>query len=106
MRTPDGLASVEVLSTAYVPFQWNTPWGAPNATDADHLWENINTAHGHIAVAHTWAAENNVCLLNYHYSSSLLTKRDVDSGLAQWISQGSPVKECTCYKPTTNYTVW
>lgn len=57
---PESLAKSEVLPTVYVPFRWTTPWGAPNATDADPLWENINTAHGHIAVPHTWAAQNNV----------------------------------------------
>ncbi|KAH9882173.1 hypothetical protein J1614_001345 [Plenodomus biglobosus] len=57
---PAGLAKAEVLPIAYVPFHWKTPWGAPNATWADTLWDNINTAHGHIAVDHTWAAENNV----------------------------------------------
>ncbi|KAH3966527.1 hypothetical protein HBH52_199540 [Parastagonospora nodorum] len=59
VEIPDGLAHVRPLSTAYVSFHWNTPWGAPNATDADRLWENINTAHGHIAIDHAWASENN-----------------------------------------------
>lgn len=62
LHVPDGLASVDVLPIAYVPFHWNTPWGAPEATDADSLWENVNTAHGHIAVDHKWAADNNVSL--------------------------------------------
>jgi hypothetical protein len=57
---PPGLAKVDTLPVNYVPFRWNTPWGAPNATEADPLWDNINTAHGHIVVDHAWAAENNV----------------------------------------------
>ncbi|KAH9874724.1 hypothetical protein IAQ61_003914 [Plenodomus lingam] len=57
---PAGVARAENLPTAYVPFHWKTPWGAPNATWADTLWDNINTAHGHIAVDHEWAAANNV----------------------------------------------
>ncbi|KAL6706178.1 hypothetical protein ACN47E_006094 [Coniothyrium glycines] len=53
------LAQVERLPTAYVPFYWHTAWGNPNASDADALWDNMNTAHGHIAVDHDWAATNN-----------------------------------------------
>jgi hypothetical protein len=60
---PNDLARVESLPTAYVPFHWNTPWGAPNASEADPLWDNINTAHGHIAVDHEFAAENHVSYL-------------------------------------------
>ena len=55
---PDGLARVDALPIAYVPFYWHTPWGNPNATEADVLWDNLNTAHGHIAVDHDWAAAN------------------------------------------------
>ncbi|CAN9345661.1 unnamed protein product [Alternaria alternata] len=55
---PSELARVDSLPIAFVPFHWNTPWGAPNASDADPLWDNINTAHGHIAVDHEFAAEN------------------------------------------------
>lgn len=60
LDVPNELARVESLPIAYVPFHWNTPWGAPNATEADPLWDNINTAHGHIAVDHEFAAENHV----------------------------------------------
>jgi hypothetical protein len=56
---PD-LAKVDALPVHYIPFHWNTPWGSPNATESDPLWDNINTAHGHVAVDHSWAAENNV----------------------------------------------
>lgn len=59
-KIADALAEVEALPIAYVPFYWNTPWGAPNATEADPLWDNINTAHGHIAVDHEWAAAHHV----------------------------------------------
>ncbi|EUC46254.1 hypothetical protein COCMIDRAFT_93339 [Bipolaris oryzae ATCC 44560] len=55
---PSGLARVESLPIEFIPFYWNTPWGAPNASEADRLWDNINTAHGHIAVDHEFAAEN------------------------------------------------
>lgn len=57
---PIELARVESLPIDFVPFYWNTPWGAPNASEADPLWDNINTAHGHIAVDHEFAAENHV----------------------------------------------
>ncbi|CAG5159212.1 uncharacterized protein ALTATR162_LOCUS5469 [Alternaria atra] len=60
---PSELARVESLPTTFVPFHWNTPWGAPNASEADSLWDNINTAHGHIAVDHEFAAENHVSYL-------------------------------------------
>jgi hypothetical protein len=60
---PSELARVESLSIAFVPFHWNTPWGAPNASEADPLWDNINTAHGHIAVDHEFVAENHVSYL-------------------------------------------
>ncbi|KAI4652532.1 uncharacterized protein J4E79_008838 [Alternaria viburni] len=60
LEVPNDLARVESLPIAYVPFHWNTPWGAPNATEADPLWDSINTAHGHIAVDHEFAAENHV----------------------------------------------
>ena len=43
---PAELAVVDVLPTAFVPFLWHTPWGAPNATEADVLWDSLNTAHG------------------------------------------------------------
>jgi hypothetical protein len=46
LNVSGGLAVVEALPTAYVPFQWHTPWGAANATEADVLWDNLNTAHG------------------------------------------------------------
>lgn len=59
-NTAIGLAMVDDLPAAYVSFHWKTPWGAPNATWADALWDNINTAHGHIAIDHEWAAKNNV----------------------------------------------
>ncbi|KAF5846380.1 hypothetical protein GGP41_003825 [Bipolaris sorokiniana] len=61
---PSELARVESLPIEFIPFYWNTPWGSPNASEADRLWDNINTAHGHIAVAHEFAAEN-------HWPSSL-----------------------------------
>jgi hypothetical protein len=80
---PESLASVDALPIAYVPFRWNTPWGAPNASDADQLWDNINTAHGHIAVDHTWAAENNVSSLEYRCANTVLDTDSLDSGLLQ-----------------------
>jgi hypothetical protein len=60
---PIELARVESLPIAFVPFHWNTLWGVPNASEADPLWDNINTAHGHIAVDHEFAAENHVSYL-------------------------------------------
>jgi hypothetical protein len=60
---PIELARVEFFPIAFVPFHWNTPWSAPNASEADPLWDNINTAHGHIAVDHEFAAENHVSYL-------------------------------------------
>lgn len=60
---PSGLARVESLPIAFIPFYWNTPWGVPNASEADPLWDNINTAHGHIAVDHEFAAKNHVSCL-------------------------------------------
>jgi hypothetical protein len=61
-QAPDGLAKIDVLPVAYVPFHWRTLWGNPNATEADSLWDGMNTAHGHIAVDHEWAAANNVSI--------------------------------------------
>lgn len=57
---PDGLARTGELPVVYTPFRWHTPWGSSNTTEADILWNNINTAHGHIAMDHEWAASNNV----------------------------------------------
>lgn len=104
VEIPDSLARVGALSTAYVSFHWNTPWGAPNATDADSLWDNINTAHGHIAIDRTWAAENNVCYFKYDFESLLLMELDVDSGLNRWIFRDILIKDCTSCKPTTSST--
>jgi len=104
VEIPDSLARVGTLSTAYVAFHWNTPWGAPNATDADSLWDNINTAHGHIAVDRTWAAENNVCYFKSDFGGILLTKLDVDSGLNLWIFLETLIKGCIYCNPITSST--
>lgn len=104
LDTPGSLASVDVLPIAYVPFRWNTPWGAPNASDADPLWDNINTAHGHIAVDHAWAAENNVSSLKCRDANTLPVTDSLDSGLLQWTSLSNLVRECTYCKPITSYT--
>lgn len=101
---PKSLASVDVLPIAYVPFHWNTPWGAPNASDADPLWDNINTAHGHIAVDHTWAAENNVSFLKCRDANTPPVTDSLDSGLLQWTSLSNLARECTYCKPITSYT--
>lgn len=100
---PGSLASVDVLPIAYVPFHWNTPWGAPNASDADPLWDNINTAHGHIAVDHTWAAENNVSFLKCREANTPTVTDSLDSGLVQWTSLSNLARECTYCKPITSY---
>ncbi|KAH6091097.1 hypothetical protein HBI40_166480 [Parastagonospora nodorum] len=54
----DNVAKVEPLPVDYVAFHWDTPWGSRNVTEADQLWEKMNTAHGHIAIDHAWAAVN------------------------------------------------
>ena len=103
--TPTSLA----LPNALDPFHWNTPWGAPNASDADPLWDNINTAHGHIAVDHEFAAENHVS-----YPEPVLGKDDsvgqrvgvnsCNSGLPLWTYLECLVKGCIFSKPTISFT--
>lgn len=56
------VAKVELLPVDYVAFHWDTPWGSHNVTEADQLWESLNTAHGHIAIDHAWATANQVSI--------------------------------------------
>jgi len=60
----DNAAKVEPLPVDYVAFHWDTPWGSHNVTEADQLWESLNTAHGHIAIDHVWAAANQVSIFH------------------------------------------
>lgn len=57
---PAAVARVQELPTEFVEFSWHTPWGSNNDSEADLLWNNINTAHGHIAVGLQWAKDHNV----------------------------------------------
>ncbi|KAL3426736.1 hypothetical protein PVAG01_00245 [Phlyctema vagabunda] len=56
-QLPSDWARVDELPTKWVRFRWDTPWGSNNDTEADILWDNIRTSHGHLAVDHAWAAE-------------------------------------------------
>ncbi|KAL1641070.1 hypothetical protein SLS58_006342 [Diplodia intermedia] len=56
---PDSVARAEELPTDFVQFSWHTPWSSNNDSEADQLWDNINTAHGHIAVDRDWATAHN-----------------------------------------------
>lgn len=49
---------VEPLPLKPVKFHWYTPYSSENDTEANVLWDNINTAHGTLAVDHQWAAEH------------------------------------------------
>jgi hypothetical protein len=109
LNVSKGLAKVEALPVAYIPFHWNTPWGAPNATEADPLWDNINTAHGHIAVDHEWAAENNVSTQASIMKVELrfgMWSDDINSGCHPWTYLASLARACTFCKLTTSYTAW
>lgn len=57
---PDSVAKAEELPTEFIKFNWHTPWSSNNDSEADQLWDNINTAHGHIAVDRDWASTQNV----------------------------------------------
>ncbi|KAB2569894.1 Cyclochlorotine biosynthesis protein R [Lasiodiplodia theobromae] len=56
---PDSVAKAEELPTEFIKFNWHTPWSSNNDSEADQLWDNINTAHGHIAVDRDWASTQN-----------------------------------------------
>ncbi|GME27015.1 cytochrome p450 [Neofusicoccum parvum] len=58
-QVPDTVARTLELPTEFVKFDWHTAWSSNNDSEADALWDNINTAHGHIAVDHKFAAEQN-----------------------------------------------
>ncbi|KAL1624864.1 hypothetical protein SLS54_003588 [Diplodia seriata] len=56
---PNSVAKAEELPMDFVEFSWHTPWSSNNDSEADQLWDNINTAHGHIAVDRDWATAHN-----------------------------------------------
>jgi hypothetical protein len=88
---PDGLARMRKLPVAYVPFRWHTPWGSSNTTEADTLWDSINTAHGHIAVEHDWAAQNHVSFSTASPALQMPTK-SVEQWLPSMNIPGKPGK--------------
>ncbi|KAH7084869.1 hypothetical protein BKA63DRAFT_573901 [Paraphoma chrysanthemicola] len=103
----DGIAKIEALPIVHIPFYWNTPWGSRNTTESDALWDSINTAHGHIAVEHKWAAANNVCIcgdtVSFVVALLIFVMR---SGLSPWTFPANLGRACICSKRTTNYIAW
>ncbi|KAF2493675.1 hypothetical protein BU16DRAFT_592112 [Lophium mytilinum] len=53
--TPQSWARVEELPEKYTRFNWWTEYSDKNFTETDALWENINPAHGFIAMDRQWA---------------------------------------------------
>ncbi|SMR57584.1 unnamed protein product [Zymoseptoria tritici ST99CH_3D1] len=51
------IALVSELPTHPVQFHWSTAYSSPDDSEADDLWNAIDTAHGYIAVEHEWARE-------------------------------------------------
>lgn len=51
------IADMPMLPKRAVQFHWYTAYSSPNDTETDVLWNNINTAHGHIARDHAVAAQ-------------------------------------------------
>ncbi|KXS95771.1 hypothetical protein AC578_1735 [Pseudocercospora eumusae] len=68
------IARVPDLPLKPVMFHWNTPYSSMNDTEADVLWDAINTAHGHIAVDHAFAKNN-------QWTASMSLPDDPDRGL-------------------------
>jgi hypothetical protein len=87
---PSELARVESLSIAFVPFHWNTPWGAPNASEADPLWDNINTSE---RVPRKGDSVDQRAVVN-----------SFNSGLPLWTYLESLAKECIFSKLTISFT--
>jgi hypothetical protein len=99
----DNVAKVEPLPVDYVAFHWDTPWGSRNVTEADQLWEKMNTAHGHIAIDHAWAAANQVSIFSripFHSNNA-----KPSSGHPQWTSPANRERVCTSCRPIINFTV-
>jgi hypothetical protein len=103
LNLPGSLARVDTLPVSYVPFHWHTPWGSQNVSEADTLWENLNTAHGHIAVDHDWAAANQVGV--YSGRCLQLDNMELCSGNPRWTFLECQERDCISYKLIINSTV-
>ncbi|PIA98269.1 hypothetical protein CB0940_05850 [Cercospora beticola] len=55
----DNIASVHKLPQRPVQFHWYTRYSSLNYTESESAWNDINTAHGYIAVDHEYAEQNN-----------------------------------------------
>ncbi|KAI5360382.1 Putative mycotoxin biosynthesis protein UstYa [Septoria linicola] len=61
LHPPSGLNAAQVIAQMPelpkrpVQLHWYTAYSSPNDTETDILWNNISTAHGHIAVNHNTA---------------------------------------------------
>ncbi|KUJ12586.1 uncharacterized protein LY89DRAFT_722161 [Mollisia scopiformis] len=54
---PNSWARIDELPTQYNRLNWWTEYSDKNFTEGDMLWDNMNTAHGFIAMDRTWAKE-------------------------------------------------
>jgi hypothetical protein len=52
-------AIVAALPKKEVQFHWRTVYSSENETEAAAAWATIDSAHGHVAVDHHWAAAKN-----------------------------------------------
>ncbi|KAF2176462.1 hypothetical protein K469DRAFT_698429 [Zopfia rhizophila CBS 207.26] len=53
--TPNSAARVETLPTTWMRLNWWTEYSDKNFTETDKLWDDINPAHGFIAMDREWA---------------------------------------------------
>ncbi|GIZ42879.1 hypothetical protein CKM354_000612800 [Cercospora kikuchii] len=56
--SPEEYALVDELPTIYKRFHWWTEYSDNNDTATDQRWEDINPAHGFIAMNREWALDN------------------------------------------------
>ncbi|KAF2103227.1 hypothetical protein NA57DRAFT_72206 [Rhizodiscina lignyota] len=54
-----GYAPIEELPTVYRRFDWWTAYSSDNTTESEKSWDDINPAHGFIAMDKQWAKEHN-----------------------------------------------
>jgi len=53
----NAIAIQPTLPSKPVQFHWYTGYSSPNRSVSDTLWDNINTAYGHVGLDHTLAAQ-------------------------------------------------
>jgi len=54
---PKSWAHVDTLQTTYTRLNWWTEYSDKNFTETDALWDEMNTAHGFVAIDRSWAKE-------------------------------------------------